>query len=257
MYLLYVDESGDTGLQRSPTRFFVLTGVIVHETHWRTVLADFVAFRQTLRATKGLKLREEIHAVDFINKPGELVRIKRNDRLDILKQCIDWAGSRTDLQVITVVVNKTTKPATYDVFEAAWQALIQRFENTIQHQNFPGGFANQRGLLIPDNTDGKKLTALVRKMRHYNPVPNQTNLQQLGAGYRNLTLQYVIEDPFLKNSATSYLHQLVDVIAYCARQLYEPNAYMKKKGGHRFYERLRAVINPFASRSHPLHVVQL
>ena len=31
MFLMYVDESGDAGLVGSPTRYFVLTGLVVHE----------------------------------------------------------------------------------------------------------------------------------------------------------------------------------------------------------------------------------
>ena len=80
MYLLYADESGDTGLQSSPTNYFLLSSLVVHETRWRDFLNDIVAFRRHLRATKGLKLREEIHAAPFITNPGALVRIRRNGR---------------------------------------------------------------------------------------------------------------------------------------------------------------------------------
>ena len=257
MYLLYADESGDTGLVASPTKYFILSGLVVHETRWRTFLEDIVAFRRHLRATKGLKLREEIHAAPFITNPGALVRIKRNDRLDILKQCLDFLGNRSDISLCTVVVNKTSKPAGYDVFECAWQALIQRFDNTMRNRNYPGAFADQRGLMLLDNTDGGKLTALMRRMRHYNPVSNNSAYQNQGAGYRNLALQSVIEDPFLKDSTHSFIHQLVDVVAYAARQLYEPNAYMRSKQGHNFYARLRPVLNTYANRIHPLHLVQL
>jgi hypothetical protein len=31
MYLLYVDESGDVGLDGSPGRYFALSGFVVHE----------------------------------------------------------------------------------------------------------------------------------------------------------------------------------------------------------------------------------
>jgi len=34
VYLMYVDESGDTGLDGSPTDHFVLTGFVVHEADW-------------------------------------------------------------------------------------------------------------------------------------------------------------------------------------------------------------------------------
>lgn len=31
MYFMYVDESGDPGMLVSPTRYFVLSGLVVHE----------------------------------------------------------------------------------------------------------------------------------------------------------------------------------------------------------------------------------
>lgn len=223
---MYVDESGDSGITNSPTRYFLLSAIIIHELRWRVLLDELIEFRQHLRLTKGLKLREEIHATHFINNPGSLVRIKRNDRLDIMKQCIDWTSTRKELSVITVSVDKQYKQE--DVFNLGWERLIQRFENTIKYHNFPGiSNPDERGLLLPDNTDGLKLRTLLRKMRRFNPVPH--NQAIFNSGSRNLTLDYVIEDPFMKDSATSYFHQIVDVIAYCARQMYEPNAYMKKK----------------------------
>ena len=35
---------------------------------------------------------------------------------------------------------------------------------------------------------------------------------------------------------------MCDVLAYCVRQKYGPNAHMKRKGGHNFYKRLNNVI---------------
>jgi hypothetical protein len=137
------------------------------------------------------------------------------------------------------------------IFEWSWQKLIQRFENTIRYRNFRGpANPDDRGILMADETDDKHLRALVRRMRRYNPIPN------IAGGYRNLTLDYVIEDPIMRESRNSFLHQMVDVISYCARQLYEPNVYMKKKGGHRFYERLDTVLVKQASKTHPLGIVE-
>ena len=61
MYLMYVDESGDTGLVDSPTRYFALSGIIVHESAWRQFLERLIAFRKTLRSVYGLPVRAEIH----------------------------------------------------------------------------------------------------------------------------------------------------------------------------------------------------
>ncbi len=125
-----------------------------------------------MRQTKGLKLREEIHATHFVNRPGELRRIKRNDRIDILKQCIDWVKNQQDVNVITIATQKSGKAKT-EVFDWTWQALTQRFENTIRHRNFSGpANPDDKGIVLADRTDDKQLTQLVRRMRRFNPIAN-------------------------------------------------------------------------------------
>jgi hypothetical protein len=251
---MYVDESGDIGpVAKSPTRYFILSAIVIHEMKWRDILHDLVHFRQMLKATKGLKIREEIHCTNFISRPGELVRIPRNDRLDIIKKCIDWLNSQSDLSVYSVVVDKNGKPADYDIFEQAWNALLMRFENTISYRNFPGPRnATDMGMVLSDNTDGNKLRGLIRKMRHFNMIPSM-----FGTGARNLKLQYIIEDPVLRDSQYSFMHQMNDVVAYCAKQMYEPNSYMKKKGGNNYYKRLSNVALTVASRKNQYGIVEL
>ncbi|MBD1206964.1 MAG: DUF3800 domain-containing protein [Ignavibacteria bacterium] len=245
---------GDTGIRSSPTRYFVLSAMVIHELRWHETLESLITFRKHLRDTKGLKLREEIHASHFVNNPGSLVRIKRHDRLDIMKQCVDWVASQSGMNILSVVVDKSHH--SQDVFEYAWEVLLQRFENTLNYRNFAGPMnADERGIVISDNTDGKKLQGVIRKMRRYNPVPNIRSLYT--GGSRNLRVQHVIEDVMMKDSATSYFHQIVDVVVYCARQLYEPNAYMRTKGGHQFYKRLDRVLIKQASKTHPLGIVEI
>jgi hypothetical protein len=151
------------------------------------------------------------------------------------------------------VLDKQGKPADYDVFLQAWNALLMRFENTISHRNFPGPQnATDMGLVFSDNTDGNKLRGLIRKMRHYNMIPSM-----FGTSARNVKLQYIIEDPVFRDSQYSFIHQMNDVVAYCARQMYEPNSYMKRKGGTNFYKRLQNVSLTVASRKNPYGIVEL
>src|SRR6266511_5071059 len=117
MYLMYVDESGDTGLQNSPSNLFVLTGLVIHELRWLEYKDRLVEFRRRIRDSYGLKLREEIHASAMINKPGDLVRIRRDQRLAILKSLVRELADMTDFNVINVVVRKQGKAANYKVFE--------------------------------------------------------------------------------------------------------------------------------------------
>jgi hypothetical protein len=252
MFLMYVDESGDVGLKNSPTRYFVLSAIVVHELNWKKVLSNLVEFRINLRDTKGLKLREEIHSADFINKPKDLKRIKRNDRLDILKKCIDCINNQSELNVFNVVVDKKDKSD--DIFDVAWNLLLKSFENSIKQGHFSGVKNKQdRGIVLSDNTEGEKLKELIRKMRHFNI--NQ-NIKEYSNDTTSSKLEYIIEDPILRDSQFSLLHQMNDVVAYCIRQRYEPNAYMKKKGGVNFYKRLTNVVVKQVSESNEFGIVE-
>jgi len=61
---MYVDESGDTGLVGSPTNYFALSGLTIHESRWRDFVTVMSAYRKTMRATHGLPVRTEIHAAE-------------------------------------------------------------------------------------------------------------------------------------------------------------------------------------------------
>lgn len=106
MFLMYVDESGDSGLDNSPSRFFILTGLVVHELRWHDALDALIGFRQRMRSKFGLKLREEIHAGRMLNHPGPLLRIRKNDRLTIIRHHLDMLASLEYLNVINVRIDK-------------------------------------------------------------------------------------------------------------------------------------------------------
>jgi len=255
MYFMYVDESGDNGLLNSPTRYFTLSGIIIHELRWNECLEQLIEFRKRMRNSFGLLMREEIHSAHLINRPGELVRIKRNDRLTIIRAFINEVAHLPDINIINVVVDKQDKSEEYDVMSKAWEALIQRFSNTMSSRNFPGPVnTDERGMIIPDNTDVNKIRSLLRKMRKYNPVPNQSNY---GQGYRNLTIRNLVEDPFFKDSRDSYFIQAADVVAFSLYQSIAPSAYMKKKYAKNYFYKLDRVLCKRASSKDPNGIVRL
>jgi Protein of unknown function (DUF3800) len=189
----------------------------------------------------------------MLTRPGDLARIPKHHRLEILRRYADKLASMPDLSLICGVVDKHGKPLTYDVFEAAWRALIQRFENTLAYRNFPGPRnPDDKGMLFPDRSDEKKLNALLRRMRAYNPVPNQA-----GNGFRNLQIRSVVEDASFRDSAQSYFIQSVDVAAYLLYQHLAPSAYVKKKSGQNYFGRLAPIVCNHAAPRDPLHVVRL
>lgn len=255
MYMMYVDESGDTGVQNSNNPYFILSGIVFHELRWNTYLDELIAFRRNMNATYGLRMNEEVHAYAMISQPGELIRIKRHDRLSILRNFIDQLASMPDLNVINIVVDKRNKSSDYDVFGMSWKILLQRFENTMSHGNFRGPQnTDERGIIFSDNSQEHRLRLLLRQLRRYNPVPSQP---QFSITYRDLRIRRIVEDISFRDSKFSYFIQAADIVAYFLHQKLNPNSYIRKKGGYNYFNRLDPTLCKVASSRDPQGVVYL
>lgn len=250
MYLMYVDESGDAGLVNSPTNFFALSGLVVHESQWRRFIQTMQNFRQTIRTAHGLPVRTEIHASEYIRTPP-VDGMARHARLAILRNLLDELAKMPFISITNVVVDKRGKVPPYDVFDVAWQTLFQRFENTMSYGNFPGRHTNDFGMVLTDATNGKHLQRIMRRMNVHNPVSHMG-----GGGYRNLPLVRMIEDPHPKDSRDSYFIQACDVCAYFLMQHLQPNSYIRRSGAANYFRRLTPVLNMRASRTDPLGIVR-
>jgi len=175
--------------------------------------------------------------------------------LTILRHFVNELAAIDELNVINVVVDKRAKPVDYDAFAMAWKTLVQRFENTITHRRFVGpANADDKGVIITDNTDNQRLDRLLRKMRRYNPVPNQ---RQLGSGMRDLPLVQIIEDPNYRDSIHSFFIQAADVIAFWLKQKKQPNSYVLKKGTKNYFDRLDPILRKECCPSDPQGIVCL
>lgn len=205
-----------------------------------------------MKAVYGLPLRQEIHAAEYIN--SKILDLKRHERLAILRNTIDEISKFTDASITSVIVSKSGKAADYDVFGMAWKTLFQRFENTLKFGNYPGAFRQDYGTIFTDNTNGKMLTSIVRKMSVHNPIPNMAHF---GNGYRNIPILKIIEDPHGKDSTTSLLIQVADVTSYFLHQHFKPNVYVKKNSAHNYFSRLKPILNLRASTSNALGIVVL
>jgi len=255
VYLMYVDESGDTGLDGSPTEHFVLAGVVVHESDWIAGLEQLIAFRRRMRAAFGLTLFSELHAAHLLNRPGRLVSIAKNDRLTIIRAFANEVAQMEHVRCICVHVDKRGKQASYDVFDVAWRTLIQRFAVTLRQGGFPRGTAvGEKGMLFPDDTDDVKLKRLLARMRLVNPVPDPAGP---GIGYRDLAVSEIIEYPCFRDSAESCFVQVADLVAFLCYQAIAPSRYVRRTGGHAYFRRLAPVLLREASGSDPRGIVRL
>lgn len=120
---MYVDESGDPGLNTTASRYYILSGMVVHETAWRTVLDRLVQFRRRMKGLYKLRQKDEIHASPFIHAPAHKVGgIIRGHRLGILRAYIKELSQIRDIRFIHVLVDKQGKAPGSDLFDLAWMS---------------------------------------------------------------------------------------------------------------------------------------
>lgn len=257
MFLMYVDECGDKGMSHESSRYFILSGLVVHESKWLSlglVLSD--ALKDIYRKYS-LDSRLELHAKAMLGRSEKgYSDIGKHDRLLLLRDVMKTEANLGEyMRIVNVVVDKSGKSYGYDVFTNAWDAIINRFENTIRARNFPADnpLNREHGMLIVDETDENPLRAHVRKMRHNNVLPSSI---YPGTSYQR-NLVSVIEDPLHKKSQDSIFIQLCDVNAYFLKQKIDPNTTIVKHKARYLFDILEPVLLKQASRTDRMGIVRL
>ncbi len=220
MYLMYVDESGDPGLHRFGSAHYILSGLIINQEDWSKSLQRLKEFRKSIKTKYGLNQRTEIHASELIriNKTLEYRKINKTDRINILKDFCSQIPIIFDSgKIINICLKKMEFQNTNDIQITAWNRLIQRFDTYLKKE------AKDKGIIIADDTDGKKIMGLLRKMRVYNPVLSHYTNQSY-----NAPTDSIIEDVFLRNSEHSYFIQTVDVVSHLLYRKEYPKGSLKK-----------------------------
>lgn len=210
MYLAYADESGDSGFENSPTDYFVLSCVIIHESEWQRVLDTIIDLRRHLKKDFNIPVRAEIKAEDLVYGRGAIGRLKmgRKRRIKLYAGLLA-AESALGLKTFAVAIAKrrVEHQATVDVREVAWRYVIQRIDTFCRKLQSP-----ETIMLFPDEGHGHLVRKIVRKARRFQSV------QGFYGGKLDIRAQYILEDPIDKVSDQSYFTQLADWNAYAAHR---------------------------------------
>lgn len=261
MYLMYVDECGDSGTGEGSSDYFILSGMVVHESMWSSLLSLMATELFGLKIKYGMNQQTELHAKGMLGRSEkQYASMPKINRLLLLRDVLRFEGQLTDkIRVINVVVDKRSKAQGYEVFRCAWEALISQFETALQTGGLPiidpssQAAYPEHGMIIVDKTDEKKLRELTRNLRHNIMAPM---LNDLGTcAKRNLF--WVIEDPMHKDSQHTLPIQLCDANAYFLRQYLEPNSTIRRHDAQNYFFKLRPVLFKEASNQDPLGIVRL
>jgi hypothetical protein len=210
MYLAYFDESGDTGLVNSPTRFFVLSCALVHEKRWLETLDGLVKMRVKMRQQHGISPRPEIKATDIRRGQGPLLALRWSlaRRMTFYQNIMRYqASALTGMAVFAVAINKAGAHAKgREPREVAWEFALQRVNRFCEDDD-------ERAMLFPDEGHFPFIRHLIRRMRRFQYVP-----RRWGGGSFSAPATRVVEDPNDRTSGDSYFIQLADWNAYAAHR---------------------------------------
>jgi hypothetical protein len=204
MHLVYVDESGDTGLTNSPTREYLLVAIMVPEDSWHNILARINRARRRMKDKLGLDFAAEIHAAEFLGGAHIYLGLEAWQRVRAIRWLLKELSREPKLEFLAIGRDKQSGG---EILRPAWARLVVEAENRTP----------ERIMLLTDVTDRKAVLKAVH-LREEDDGPNAQ-----GPSER------LIEDPIHIDSRHSRFIQISDLIAYLLRQSLQPNAHFRNE----------------------------
>jgi hypothetical protein len=184
-FLAYYDESGDAGIVGSPTKYFVLSCVLVHEKQWLSTLDQLISMRRRMRELHKLPTRPEIKSTDIRRGRGPLLHLRWSPerRMQFYQNVMRYqANTLTDLTIFAVAIEKGPAQVNgREPRETAWEFAIQRVNRFCD---------DERAIFFPDEGHFPFIRRLLRRMRRFQNVP-----RRWGGGSLSVPTARIVEDP--------------------------------------------------------------
>lgn len=249
MYLMYVDESGDPGLTKSPTKFFILSALLISDLDWSDRFEKIKEYRRSIKIKYGIKLHDELKGRYFYRGNGAWwgLSYNENERHKEYLNLMNFQANLKNLKIINICIKKDIiikrQMKNVDPREMAWKFLLQRFQTFLKKKEPE----KTMGMVLPDSGHEQFIQSLIRKMRVFSPVPSMYNPSEV----LQHKLENIIEDPFSKDSKHSYFHQFVDMNAYALLRKLLPRQPFNEK----LFDTIDPILLKEASRTDPQGIV--
>ena len=210
--LVYIDESGDSGLKEDSSKTYTLGCVMVEASHWGNALEALKNHRRGLKNSFGIQLRREIKSNFLMRGSGDLTtfNLSPSQRSWIFRSYIRMIARQEYMVCFSVVVHKEGAQSNSEVIEKAWTTLLQRLERTSH------ALGQRPVLIIHDSGENE----VIRRILRWSRVRLSAG-QMYGKHNFRVPFETLIEDAIPRDSKDSYFIQLADIVAYTAfRRIY-------------------------------------
>lgn len=229
MYLMYLDESGSTGLdlENNNQPIFVLAGIIVNDKNWHKVNDIFE--REKIKIYPDFK-DLEIHTNELFNSNRKSAFYHNfwKDNLEILEKLVDIIIT-LDIELFCTVINKKNYKKKYgnniivDPYLFSFAALYEKFNNFLLRNN-------QYGIIFCD-----ELKNIEKSLEILYPKLNTEN-------------KNIIEKTFYLDSKKNNFIQIADICSFyinkfhcLSRNLINMDPY-KKQHCLQIYEKISTIL---------------
>jgi hypothetical protein len=282
----YVDESYDRAK-------FCLSALAIRHSDWRECFEEIRAHRLQLKRDHGILLRSELHANDLVRGRGRLGDqvVTKWTRNRIFFGMLQTLARLPGVMLFNVCLPNR---GLADAQMTAWDRLTNRIERTMRemenrelplrsrlssavhssictndmYTEISPEMAEQiekrlnvyraRAFIIADEGREREITAAIRKMHVYNPIPSRYGEWAPGQRTQNIPATRIIEDPVFKRSERSYFLQLADCVAFALlKREVPPTPLVRRYAIHKMFdEALADVCFRLASPRDPLGIVR-
>lgn len=232
MYLMYIDESGDTAtLQQNGSRILVLTGCIIDEKDKRDIEEKFRKIKKRYYRNPDIEIKSNFlrYANPRITDPDKSSPIKLYDQeqYDSLQAEIQEFLKTIPVTLISSVIDKKgywSKYPAQNPYTAAYVFLLERFQTFLHHKD-------TFGLCIIDPREGR-----VVDKRHIDKELNDTHkLLQWEKGGFWKPCPRIIEKILFSDSHLTVGIQIADLYCYPIYHIFQ---YNKKENEYEWFDKI-------------------
>lgn len=215
MYFAYFDESGDSGLDASPTDTFALSCILLNDRDWLSALDQTIAYRRYLYKNFRISPRSELKASWLIHNRGDIKSsgLTYPARMAAYKSAMRFQRKLGLFKIFTVIIVKTRiTQRSSDIREIAWRYALERLERF--------GTATKDNIhVLPDEGHGEFIRKKIREMRRFHFAPSA-----FGDGTLERKAENIVEDSSDRRSHESFFVQFADLNAYASFRRVFPGA---------------------------------